>query len=90
MTLQKLRNTIYSLALLLLAGGIGYWLGQREIAVKWQSFKPEVLIVNKAVPSENKDINFNLFWEVWNKLEKEYLDDGSIDKQKCFTGLFPV
>ncbi|MEK7111473.1 MAG: S41 family peptidase [Patescibacteria group bacterium] len=86
MTLQKLRNTIYSLALLLLAGGIGYWLGQREIAVKWQSFKPEVLIVNKAVPSENKDINFNLFWEVWNKLEKEYLDDGSIDKQKMFYG----
>lgn len=61
-------------------------MGQREIAVKWQSFKPEVLIVNKAVPPENKDINFNLFWEVWNKLEKEYLDDGSIDKQKMFYG----
>lgn len=61
-------------------------MGQREIAVKWQSFKPEVLIVNKAVPPENKDINFNLFWEVWNKLENEYLDDGSIDKQKMFYG----
>lgn len=86
MTLQKFRNTIYGLSLLLLAGGIGYWLGQREIAVKWQSYKPEVLIVNKAVPAENKDINFNLFWEVWNKLEKEYLDEGSVDKQKMFYG----
>ncbi len=86
MTLQKLRNTIYSCAFLLLAGGIGYWFGQREIAVKWQSFKPEVLVVNKAVPPENKDLNFNLFWEVWNKLEKEYLDEGSIDKQKMFFG----
>lgn len=86
MTLQKLRNTIYSFCFLLLAGGIGYWLGQREIAVKWQSYKPEVLIVNKAVPPENKDLNFNLFWEVWNKLEKEYLDEGLIDKQKMFYG----
>ncbi len=86
MTLQKLRNTIYICAFLLLAGGTGYWFGQREIAVKWQSFKPEVLVVNKAVPPENKDLNFNLFWEVWNKLEKEYLDEGSIDKQKMFYG----
>jgi carboxyl-terminal processing protease len=85
-TLQKLRNTIYICAFLLLAGGTGYWFGQREIAVKWQSFKPEVLVVNKAVPPENKDLNFNLFWEVWNKLEKEYLDEGSIDKQKMFYG----
>lgn len=54
--------------------------------MKWQSYKPEVLIVNKAVPPENKDLNFNLFWEVWNKLEKEYLDEGLIDKQKMFYG----
>ncbi len=86
MTLLKLRNTIYTFCFLLLAGGIGYWFGQREIAIKWQSFKPEVLIVNKAVPAENKDLNFSLFWEVWNKLEKEYLDEGSIDKQKMFYG----
>ncbi len=86
MTLQKLRKTIFYCSFLLLAGGVGYWFGQREIAVKWQSFKPEVLIVNKAVPPENKDLNFNLFWEVWNKLEKEYLDEGSIDKQKMFYG----
>jgi len=85
-TLQKLRKTIFYCSFLLLAGGVGYWFGQREIAVKWQSFKPEVLIVNKAVPPENKDLNFNLFWEVWNKLEKEYLDEGSIDKQKMFYG----
>lgn len=54
--------------------------------MKWQSYKPEVLIVNKAVPPENKDLNFNLFWEVWNKLEREYLDEGLIDKQKMFYG----
>jgi len=85
-TLQKLRKTIFYSSFLLLSGGIGYWFGQREIAVKWQSLKPEVLIVNKAVPPENKDINFSLFWEVWGKLEKEYLDEVSINKQKMFYG----
>ena len=86
MTLQGLRKTIYYCSFLLLSGGIGYWFGQREIAVKWQSLKPEVLIVNKAVPPENKDINFGLFWEVWDKLEKEYLDDTAVNKQKMFYG----
>lgn len=86
MTLQKIRKTIFYCSFLLLSGGIGYWLGQREIAVKWQFLKPEVLIVNKAVPPENKDINFSLFWEVWDKLEKEYLDDAAVNKQKMFYG----
>ncbi|MBI2309420.1 S41 family peptidase [Candidatus Collierbacteria bacterium] len=48
--------------------------------------KPEILIVNKALPPENKDINFGLFWEVWNKLEKEYLDEAAVNKQKMFYG----
>ena len=86
MTLQKIRKTIFYCSFLLLSGGIGYWLGQREIAVKWQSLKPEILVVNKAVPPENKDINFGLFWEVWDKLEKEYLDDTAVNKQKMFYG----
>ena len=86
MILQKLRKTIFYCSFLLLSGGVGYWFGQREIAVKWQSLKPEVLIVNKAVPAENKDINFSLFWEVWDKLEKEYLDESAVNKQKMFYG----
>lgn len=69
-----------------MAGGFGFWAGQREIAVKWERAKPEVLIVNKAVPSEKKDIDFSLFWEVWNKLEKEYLDPNALDREKMFYG----
>lgn len=86
MTLKKIRSIIFYFSFLVLAGGFGFWAGQREIAVKWEKAKPEVLIVNKAVPSEKKDIDFSLFWEVWNKLEKEYLDPNALNREKMFYG----
>lgn len=86
MTLKSIRTAILYLSTLVLAVGIGYWAGQREIAIKWQEIRPEVTIVNKAVPPEHRDIDFSLFWEVWDNLENNYLDNSAIKTDKMVYG----
>ncbi len=36
--------------------------------------------------SLSQDIDFSLFWEVWNALEKNYVDKGKIEEKKMFYG----
>ena len=61
-------------ALLLLAGGAGYWLGKRDIQVDFSaSTLPRVEVTN-TTPPDNRDVDFSLFWEVWKRLERDYIN----------------
>ena len=71
---------------MVLSAGVGFWAGQREISAKWKDYRPEITVVNKAVPSAHRDVDFSLFWEVWDRLEKDYLDSGALDKEKMVNG----
>lgn len=86
MTLKFVRTAILYISTLVLACGIGYWTGQREIAVKWEKVRPEVTIVNKAVPPQHRDIDFSLFWEVWDTLQNNYLDSSAVKADKMVYG----
>jgi carboxyl-terminal processing protease len=83
LTLKQIRKTVIIIALILLSGGVGYWLGQNKISGGHTATK--VSIVNKAAPRE-KELDFTLFWEVWDKLEEKYLIKDDIDRQKMFYG----
>jgi len=85
-TLQKLRSAILTLSFMVLAAGVGFWAGQREISAQWKDYRPEITVVNKAVPPAHRDVDFSLFWEVWGRLEKDYLDSGALDKEKMVYG----
>lgn len=65
---------------------MGWWFGQREIAVSWRQYKPDVVVVNKAVPPKHQDVDFSLFWDVWDRLEKEYLDASAIKADEMVYG----
>jgi len=71
---------------MVLAAGVGFWAGQREISAQWKDYRPEITVVNKAVPPAHRDVDFSLFWEVWGRLEKDYLDSGALDKEKMVYG----
>ena len=71
---------------MVLSAGVGFWAGQREISAKWKDYRPEITVVNKAVPPAHRDVDFSLFWEVWDRLEKDYLDSGALDKEKMVNG----
>lgn len=86
MTLTRIRYVLYWFSTLVLAGGIGWWAGQREIALAWERFKPDITVVNKAVPPQHHDVDFKLFWEVWDRLERDYLDGTAINPEKMVYG----
>ena len=86
MTLQKIRSAILTISFMVLSAGVGFWAGQREISAKWKDYRPEITVVNKAVPPAHRDVDFSLFWEVWDRLEKDYLDSGALDKEKMVNG----
>lgn len=71
---------------MVLSAGVGFWAGQREITAKWKDYRPEITVANKAVPPAHRDVDFSLFWEVWDRLEKDYLDSGALDKEKMVHG----
>jgi len=43
-------------------------------------------LVGKFVPPENKEVDFNVFWEVWGLLENEYLEAEQLDSQELVDG----
>lgn len=51
----------------------GYWAGKREIALR-------------AIPLEHQDVDFSLFWQVWDRLEQQYLDSDKINHEKMVYG----
>lgn len=86
-TLSKLRLGALGISLLLLAAGGGYWLGQHRVRVELAGFRPpRVEVVNKVVPPAYREIDFALFWQVWEELERSYLDPSAIDPEKMVYG----
>ena len=80
---SKIRTFILVAALCILAGGIGYWLGERKVGV---SVTPENrLIINQEKP-DSVDMDFSLFWDVWQRLTRFYIDRASLDAQKMVWG----
>ena len=85
LNLKQVRNIIIAVALLLLAGEIGYWLGNNGVKVRGLKLEVQSLI-NSETPSEKQNIDFSLFWEVWDRLEKTYLEKGDVNPEKMVYG----
>ncbi len=43
-------------------------------------------VLGKAPPPTYNEVNFNLFWDVWSRLEEKYVDASKIDRQKLVFG----
>lgn len=85
MNLKKLRNIALILAIIVLSGSVGYDLGRKKIAVNWEENKPFVSFENQQVP-EGRNIDFSLFWDVWSRIEKNYIDKQNMDPREMFYG----
>lgn len=77
---SKIRNLILILSLVIFACGVGYQFGQRS-AVKMSNGT----IVNTQAPS-SLGLDFSLFWDVWQRVHRYYIDADKIDNQKLIWG----
>ncbi len=85
MNLKQIRTTIFVLILIVLSGFGGYYWGQHRLEIQIKNFKPQVKI-EKNLPAGKENIDFALFWETWDRLEKAYVDKGALDQSKMVYG----
>ena len=83
LTLKKIRRTILIIILALLSGGMGFWLrGSQSLT---NNSLPKISI-NRTAPADKQNLDFSLFWEVWDKLQNSYIEKKDLDQNKMVYG----
>lgn len=77
LTLAQIRKAILGLSLAILFFGTGFSLGQKKITLNR---------LEKTASSEQKTVNLDLFWQVWDRLQVKFLDRKNLDPQKMVYG----
>lgn len=82
--MKRIRNILLILVLVVLSLGTGYKLGQKDPSEPIAT--PVLSQLSGKTPTVALDINFQLFWEVWDRLNKSYIDKKQMDPQKMVYG----
>jgi len=81
--MSKVRSFILIIAFCLLVGGIGYRLGERHATLTITSDRR--IVVNQQ-PPPSLNVDFSLFWNVWQRLSQSYIDKSALNAQKMVYG----
>src|SRR3989338_763982 len=80
--LDKLTNRLLTLSVIFLIFIVGFKTGQYS-----NKFNSGSTSIKSSIPESNeKDIDFNLFWTVWNELEKKFVDQSQLNTKKMYYG----
>lgn len=63
----------------------GYYLGTNQIKTEWKQYKPIINVLSKNPPA-SQSLNMQLFYDVMDKINKDYYDKRKIDAQKVLYG----
>ncbi|MBI3577213.1 S41 family peptidase [Candidatus Gottesmanbacteria bacterium] len=80
---SKIRNFVFLLALLILSAGIGFRLGEKGYRLTVTTEKK--VVVNQNPPA-TITADFSVFWDVWQKLTRYYIDAATLDSGKMVEG----
>jgi len=83
LNLKQIRLTVLIIAFVILAGGIGYWLGGQGLTINIGG--PQRVTIDRTTPAD-KDLDFSLFWTAWDRLFANYLDKTAISSQEMIYG----
>lgn len=64
---------------------IGFVAGQKKIEITKRGLVPKIEVANQA-SSSNQNVDFSLFWQVFNTLPQKYIDKEAINGQKMLYG----
>src|SRR3989344_2940552 len=71
---KNITKILITLSLFIFVFGMGFKIGEYKA------------LLNTSSQSSNKNIDFNLFWQTWDRLEEKYVDQKKIDPVKMFYG----
>jgi carboxyl-terminal processing protease len=80
---SKIRSIIIIIALCILSAGVGYRFGERQAKIVLTSDK-RIVVNQKSPPSLSVD--FSLFWDVWQRLYRSYVDKSALKPQEMVWG----
>ncbi len=81
---KYVRGSIIALTMIILVASFsaGVWYGRRDIPAL-----ERVLNVSGQAPMDQfQQVDFNLFWDVWSRLENKFVDKSKIDRKKLVFG----
>lgn len=84
LNLFKVRLIIVSVIVVAASVFFGYWLGTHQVKVSLQNRLQ--IKVDRKLPIDRQNIDFSLFWEVWDRLEQDYLDKNALDQTEMVFG----
>ncbi|HKZ35534.1 MAG TPA: hypothetical protein VJ242_02355, partial [Patescibacteria group bacterium] len=83
MTLKQLRLGVVTITLVLLSFYSGWqFRGSRSA----QRLLPTSIVVDRTQPAGKQNIDMNLFWQVWDKLDQQYLIKDDVNPQAMVWG----
>lgn len=85
----KIRNGILAILLIVLGGVIGYKVGAGQsvpLLSKAFAVLPSSKLINTTAPERYQNVDFTQFWEVWQRLEEQYVDPSKFDTRKMVDG----
>lgn len=85
LTLKQVRSIILGICFALVVFEVGYWFGQRKINLEVEKGTLKFKIERNLPPSK-QNINFSLFWDVWDRIESSYLKRKELDREKMIYG----
>lgn len=83
--MKNVRKIVLLTAFALLFFWAGYQFGERKNQPFPESAGKSTSVINRQTPV-TKNIDFSLFWEVWSRLERFYVDKTKLDPQKMIYG----
>lgn len=88
MSSKKIINLLLLLSIAVFLFGSGYKIGEYQ-AQQSKIERVDYNIINSQFSKNEtklKNLNFTLFWQVWDKVEKKYIDKKKLDPKKMFYG----
>lgn len=82
MKVEKLRLVV----IIVISVLVGYYFGVNKVNLDWKNYKPHLSVISREPPSNLRSVDFSLFWNVWQRLERDYYDKTVIDPQKLVNG----
>lgn len=78
---RRITNILFVLGISVFLFGAGYQMGKYSTPLE-----PATYSASKTQAIKNQNIDFQQFWDAWQKLEEKYVDKSKLDRQKMMYG----
>lgn len=82
---KNITNFLLIISAAIFLFGAGYKIGEYKTSIS-KVERPSYNILNTTPKTNLKSLDFALFWDTWNTVEKKFIDKKKLDPQKMFYG----